>query len=85
MKSYDCIFLDRDGTINFDPGYISSINDFHLFEFAIPALKKMAKSGNRFCIVTNQSGVSRKLIKKKKLNAIHDFIKKEFKKNFLKI
>ena len=68
MKSYDCIFLDRDGTINFDTGYISSINDFNLFDFAIPSLKKMAKSGNRFCIVTNQSGVARGLIKKKKLN-----------------
>ena len=56
MTNYDCIFLDRDGTINFNSGYISSINDFHLFDFAIPALKKIAKSGNRFCIVTNQSG-----------------------------
>ena len=81
MKSYDCIFLDRDGTINFDSGYISSIDDFNLFDFAIPSLKKMAKSGNRFCIITNQSGVSRGLIKKKKLNTIHNFIKEEFKKN----
>ena len=81
MKSYDCIFLDRDGTINFDPGYISSINDFNLFDFAIPSLKKMAKSGNKFCIVTNQSGVAKGLIKKKKLNTIHNFIKEEFKKN----
>tara|TARA_B100001559_G_scaffold157019_1_gene131597 strand:+ start:276 stop:818 length:543 start_codon:yes stop_codon:yes gene_type:complete len=81
MKNYDCIFLDRDGTINFDSGYIGSIYDFHLFDFAIPALKKMAKSGNRFCIITNQSGVSRGLIKKKKLNTIHNFIKEKFKKN----
>jgi len=81
MTNYDCIFLDRDGTINFNSGYISSINDFHLFDFAIPALKKIAKSGNRFCIVTNQSGVSRGLIKKKKMDTIHSFIKDEFKRN----
>ena len=81
MKIYDCIFLDRDGTINFDPGYISSINDFQLFDFAIPALKRIAKLGNRFCIVTNQSGVARGLIKKKELAIIHNFIVEEFKKH----
>ena len=74
MKIYDCIFLDRDGTINFDPGYISSLNDFQFFDFTIPALKRIAKLGNRFCIVTNQSGVARGLIKKKELAIIHNFI-----------
>ena len=79
MKKYDCIFLDRDGTINFDPGYISTIEDFRFFDFTIPALKKLARLGNIFCIITNQSGVSRGLIKKKNLFLIHDFIHKIFK------
>jgi len=81
MKKYNCIFLDRDGTLNPDPGYISSLNDFAFYDFTIPALKKISKAGNRFCIVTNQSGIDRGLIKKNKLNEIHDFIKKEFRKN----
>ena len=38
MKKYDCIFLDRDGTLNPDPGYISSINDFSFFD---PSPKKV--------------------------------------------
>ena len=25
ISKYECIFLDRDGTINIDPGYISSV------------------------------------------------------------
>ena len=41
MKIYDCIFLDRDGTINFDPGYIKSIDEFKLYSFTIDALKKV--------------------------------------------
>ena len=72
MKKYDCIFLDRDGTINFDPGYISTIEDFRLYDFTIPALKKLARLGNKFCIITNQSGVSRGLIKKENLFLIHN-------------
>ena len=37
-KKYDCIFLDRDGTINIDPGYISKLQDFKFFDFAFAAL-----------------------------------------------
>ena len=27
ISKYECIFLDRDGTMNLDPGYISSVKD----------------------------------------------------------
>ena len=79
MKIYDCIFLDRDGTINSDPkGYINSLQNFNLYEFTIPALKRLSELGNKFCIITNQSGISRGLIKEENLNFIHDFIYKIF-------
>ena len=81
MKTYDCIFLDRDGTLNPDPGYIRSLNDFSFYDFTIPALKEMSKAGNRFCIVTNQSGVTRGWIENKALDEIHGFIKSEFEKH----
>ena len=81
MKKYDCIFLDRDGTLNPDPGYISSLNDFIFFDFTLPALKQLAEAGNRFCIITNQSGISRGLIQQDSLQEIHDFITLEFEKN----
>ena len=81
MKSYDCIFLDRDGTLNYDSGYISCLEDFNFFDFTIDTLKKLSKSGNRFCIITNQSGVDRGIILYESLREIHTFIKSEFKKN----
>jgi len=81
MKKYDCIFLDRDGTINSDSGYISKIKDFKLYDFTIPALKKLARFGNKFCIITNQSGVNRGLIKKEDLLSIHNFIKQIFEES----
>ena len=79
MKNYDCIFLDRDGTLNPDSGYISSINDFMFFDFTLSALSKIASSGNQFCIITNQSGVGRGLIKNEDLEAINIYIKNEFR------
>ena len=81
MRKYNTIFLDRDGTLNPDPGYISSLDQFEFYDFTIPVLQRLAYSGNRFCIVTNQSGVSRDLIDKDDLNKIHAYIKNEFFKN----
>ena len=85
MKKYDCIFLDRDGTINSDSGYISTIKDFKLYDFTIPALKKLARFGNKFCIITNQSGVNRGLIKKEDLINASLLLKKNKKKIVLPV
>ena len=73
MKKYDCIFLDRDGTLNPDSGYINNIADFNFYSFTIPALKLMSKI-NKFCIVTNQSGVERGLVSVENLFTINEFI-----------
>ena len=81
MKIYDCIFLDRDGTINFDPGYIKSIDEFKLYSYTIDALRKLSLITKSFCIVSNQSGVSRGIINIDDLNKIHDYIKLIFKKH----
>jgi len=83
MRQYDCIFFDRDGTINHDPGYISKLKDFIFFDFTISALKLLASITDKFIIITNQSGVSRGLIKENDLLKINDFIMNELKQNKL--
>ncbi len=52
------IFLDRDGTLNRDSGYVHKIEDFELLEGVIEGLKLLAQS-YIFIIVTNQSGIGR--------------------------
>ena len=81
MKKYNTIFLDRDGTLNPDPGYIASLAQFTFYDFTFPALRLLAEKGNRFCIVTNQSGVSRGLIKQEDLDKIHEYVKSQFIEN----
>lgn len=66
------VFLDRDGTLNPDPGYIASPDDYELYPETIPALKTLATTGLPLILVTNQSGVGRGLIEESSLEAIHE-------------
>lgn len=75
---YDTIFLDRDGTLNPDPGYIDSLEHYQFYDFTLKALRLLARYGYRFCIVTNQSGVARGLIEPEKLAEIHQYISTTF-------
>ena len=75
---YDAIFLDRDGTLNPDPGYISSLDNFELYSFTIESLKLLSLISPYLFIVTNQSGISRGLIEKKELDKIHSFLLRTF-------
>ena len=78
MIKYDAIFLDRDGTLNFDPGFVQNVDQFRFYDFAIPALKILSQHGNNFCIISNQSGVGRGLIEMNDLREINAFIRQEF-------
>jgi D,D-heptose 1,7-bisphosphate phosphatase len=85
MKRYDTVFLDRDGTLNFDPGYINHLDQYVFYDFTIPALIRMTIHGYRFCIVTNQSGIARGLINEKNLEEIHAFIRNQFRVNDIRL
>jgi len=65
------VFLDRDGTLNYDSGYIKSSAEFRLLPGVTTALARLKKAGARLVVVTNQSGVSRGLLTLKDLEAIH--------------
>jgi len=85
MKKYDCVFLDRDGTINPDPGYINNLKIFKFYDFVFPALKKISEVCNKFCIVSNQSGVARGMIQKNNIYKINKFIFEQFSINKIQL
>jgi D,D-heptose 1,7-bisphosphate phosphatase len=66
-----CIFLDRDGVINYDTDLIKHPDEFTLYPFAAEAIKKINKSGYLAVVVTNQSAVARGLTDLNGLNEIH--------------
>lgn len=53
------IFLDRDGTINRDHGYVHEIDDFQFIDGVIEALRELKNRGFLLVVVTNQSGIAR--------------------------
>ena len=65
------IFLDRDGTLNPDPGYIRSSDQFELFPGVAQALSRLKQAGARLIVVTNQSGVARGFFSAGDLDGIH--------------
>ena len=53
------IFLDRDGVINEDLGYVSRIEDFRLIDGVVDGLRALLDLGFSLIIITNQSGIGR--------------------------
>jgi D-glycero-D-manno-heptose 1,7-bisphosphate phosphatase len=53
------IFLDRDGTVIADRGYLADPDDIELLADAADGLRQMSQLGWPLVIVTNQSGISR--------------------------
>ena len=53
------VFLDRDGVINEDSGYVYEWNKFVFIDGSIEALSIFIKLGFKIIIVTNQSGIAR--------------------------
>lgn len=52
------VFLDRDGVINVDHGYVSDPADFELLPGAVEGMKKFREAGYFLVIVTNQGGIN---------------------------
>ena len=76
-----CVFLDRDGVLNKDVGYISNIKEFKIYPHTGKAIKFLNDEGYLVILITNQAGVGRGLITIKELNSIHLYLKKRIKKN----
>ncbi|MEX5382071.1 D-glycero-beta-D-manno-heptose 1,7-bisphosphate 7-phosphatase [Cronobacter muytjensii] len=58
-KSVPAIFLDRDGTINIDHGYVFEIDRFDFIDGVIEAMRELKEMGFALVLVTNQSGIAR--------------------------
>ena len=53
------IFLDRDGTINVDKGFVYRVKDFEFLPGVIEGLQLLQEIGFLLIIITNQSGIAR--------------------------
>ncbi len=73
------VFLDRDGIINKDIGYIDSIEKIIFLKEVPQEIKRLRAEGYKIVIVTNQSGVARGFFTEEKLGEINQEIVRKLK------
>ncbi len=73
-KLLPAIFLDRDGTLNEDAGYVHACEDWRWLPDVPKALAIFAKAGYLLVVATNQSGIARGFYDIKAMESLHNFV-----------
>jgi D-glycero-D-manno-heptose 1,7-bisphosphate phosphatase len=80
-----CVFLDRDGTINEDVGYLDRIGRLVLYPACIDAVRLLNRAGFLVAVVTNQAGVAHGLYGEEFVRELHRHIAGRFEAGGAKI
>jgi len=72
------VFLDRDGTLCEEMGYLNHITRLQIYPFAAAAVRRLNDAGWPVIVVTNQSGVSRKIYPESLIAEVHQRITADF-------
>ena len=76
MKKKPAVFLDRDGTINYDYGYTYQFSKFKFRPYVIKGLRYLSNKKYLIFIVTNQAGIAKGKFKIGDMHKLHKQLKK---------
>jgi D,D-heptose 1,7-bisphosphate phosphatase len=74
MKKNTAVFLDRDGVINEEVGYLDSLDKLKIIPGAYAAIKLINESGMKAVVISNQAGVARGLFTEDFVKITHEHL-----------
>lgn len=85
MEKLKVLFLDRDGVINEDFGYVHRVEDFKFRPGIFGLCRFFAERGFSIIVITNQSGIARGIFTEEDFARLTVYMVGEFKKNGIDI
>ncbi|HEV2837157.1 MAG TPA: HAD family hydrolase [Pyrinomonadaceae bacterium] len=79
------LFMDRDGTISEEVGYVNHPSRFRLFPYTADAIKLLNDNGWLAIVVTNQAGVARGYFAEDVIVQIHDRVRRDLENASVKL
>ena len=74
------VFMDRDGTISEEVGYVNHPSRYRVFPYSAEAVRLLNETGWLAILVTNQAGVARGYFTEEMIDSVHGVLKSELEK-----
>lgn len=78
---HKAVFMDRDGTVSEEVGYMYHSGLYRPFPFAGPAIRRINESGMKAVLITNQSGVGRGYFNQESVDEVHGILRAELERH----
>ena len=85
IVSRPAVFLDRDGVINREDGYVHRVDEFHFIDGVFDACREMSKAGYQLIIITNQAGIARGYYTEDDFHRLTKWMLNEFRQHGIEI
>src|SRR5207342_3167078 len=80
LRMKPAIFMDRDGTLSHEVGYVNHLSRFRLYPYAVDAVRLINRSGFLAVVVTNQAGVARGYFPESLVHEVHGALRAALEK-----
>jgi len=74
------VFIDRDGTVSDEVGYVNHPSRYKVFPYSAEAIKLVNRSGWLAILVTNQAGVARGYFAEDMIGKVHEILRLELER-----